>query len=100
MAFTLQVVHRLWDPIDDNIDAIVTLDDGRRYGATFFTIANIQRLLERYRSTGECAKGLYFWGPDLIILRELTVDAMERTIADLIANNELDRALVRLESRE
>jgi hypothetical protein len=73
------------DALDDNVDVFVDFVTGERYVATFFTIANIQRLMDKDAETGECAGGLYFWATDMVIVRSLTRQNIERTIADLLA---------------
>ena len=40
------------DPINDNVDVEIKMDDGRVYSATFFTMENIKRLLQRWQTTG------------------------------------------------
>jgi hypothetical protein len=42
-----------WNPEDDNSDAIVTFQDGSRWGATFFSYQNIRTLVERWKLSGE-----------------------------------------------
>lgn len=73
------------DELDDNVDVFVDFVTGERYVATFFTIANIRRLMDKDAETGECANGLYFWATDMVIVRSLTRDNVERTIADLLS---------------
>jgi hypothetical protein len=45
------------NPENDNVDVYVRFEDGETYVATFFTIANVESLLERYATTGECGAG-------------------------------------------
>jgi hypothetical protein len=57
----------------------VRLGDGSRWGATFFTRANIDALFEKNRRTGECGGGLYFWSTGMIIVDQLdpaTIDSL------------------------
>jgi hypothetical protein len=74
------------DALDDNVDIHVEFATGERYVATFFTTANIQRLMDKDAETGECAGGLYFWATDMVIVRSLTRENIERTIADLLSS--------------
>jgi hypothetical protein len=84
------------DRHDDNVDVEVILNDGERYTATFFTITNIQQLMARYRGTGECANGLYFWSSRMIIVNELTRDAIVATVANLFDTGEFESAFEKL----
>ena len=79
-------------PLDENIDVEVVFEDGTRYVATFFTLANIKMLFEKNARTGECANGTYFWASDMIIVRALTMESVYRAVADLIASGEFEKA--------
>lgn len=61
-----------WDPVSDNLDAEVTLADGRRFTATFFTLENLRRLFDKNRATGECCRGTYLWAANMIIVEQLS----------------------------
>ena len=87
--FKLQVVGpQVWSPTDDNVDVEVRLPNGDLYVATFFTLANLQRLFEKNRESGECLSGRYFWASDMILVEELTIESMTDAVEDLIANGE------------
>lgn len=83
---------------DGNVDVLVELNDGRRFGPTFFTIENLRSLMERGSVTGECAGGLYVWASDMIVVEVLSVDVIQRSIEALIEAEELDRACAPLAS--
>ena len=55
------------DPNNDNVDVEVTFPNGESFSAVFFTLQNIETLMKRYKKTGECADGLYFWVSDMVI---------------------------------
>jgi hypothetical protein len=80
------------DPDDDNVDVIVHFGTGQRYNATFFTLQNLQSLMENYRETGECAAGLYVWSANMIVVSRLTRENIERAVADLLASGEFGAA--------
>jgi hypothetical protein len=80
------------DPNDDNVDVFVNFTNGVRYVATFFALANLRTLLEKYRQTGECAGGTFVWSTYMIVVEHLTREAVEKTVADLIATGEFGRA--------
>jgi hypothetical protein len=70
----------------ENVDAEVILLDGTRWSATFLSIREIQRIMDRWRSTGECAGGAYFQCPDLVIIRDAGIPAMMRALEDALAS--------------
>jgi len=89
--------RQAWDSSRDNVDVEVTFDDGRRFGATFFTLQNIEKLFHKNRTTGECAGGLYLWAANMILVRALSMEVIETTVRDLLQNEEFDAAFARLD---
>lgn len=85
---------------NDNVDVEVSLDNGERYTATFFTIENITSILAKYKETKECCSGLYFWASDMIVVDKLDDDVIKQTIQDLIKTEELDRAFSLLDNEK
>ncbi len=97
-SFTFKVLgSQEWNREDDNIDVEITLENGDRYGATFFTIKNLERLFEKNKRTGEFAAGSYLWATDMLIVEELTHAAMNRALHDLVLSGQLSVACSRLE---
>lgn len=75
------------DPVSaENIDAEITMPDGTRWSGTFLTLAEIGRVMERWRISGECHAGAYFRCPDLVIIHSpgisAMVEALEAALAD------------------
>jgi len=68
----------------DNIDAVIETPDGRRWGATLITIREVERILERWKRSGESAGGLYVRIPDLILMSGPGVEQMVAAILDLV----------------
>jgi hypothetical protein len=79
------------DPEDDNVDVYVHFEDGRSYIATFFTLRNIERLMEKDRRTGESGGGLHFWATDMVIVRRLDPETVRLAIEDIIASGDLEQ---------
>ncbi|HZS09707.1 MAG TPA: hypothetical protein VFD58_33075 [Blastocatellia bacterium] len=76
------------DPANDNTEVIVTFADESRWSATFFTYANVLSLVERYRESGECFSGKYFWARDMILVDEISRPKIEEVIARLLTTGE------------
>lgn len=96
-AYEVLVLNGIQDAIDDNVDVEVRFTDGRRFSATFITVANVKALLRRFQDTGECAHGSYFWAADMIVVPELSLDLVCRTVADLIEQEHFEQAFARLD---
>ena len=76
------------DPDNDNVDVQVTFPNGDDFSATFFTLQNIDTLMQHYTQTGECAAGSYFWASNMIIVQKLTEQTICEAIDDLLAEEE------------
>src|SRR5690606_31106041 len=53
----------------ENADGWVLVPGGGEWSATFLTHREMGRVMERWRSTGECLGGAYFTCPDLVVTR-------------------------------
>lgn len=97
MDFELILVHDVADIENDNIDFRVKLKDGREFWGTFFTLKNIEYLMQKnVCEGGEWSEGRYFWSANMVIVSQLTQDKMEAAIADLINRHLIDAALYEL----
>jgi hypothetical protein len=77
------------DPDNCNVDVEVQFVSGERYVATLFTIENIETLMSRCKTSGECNAGSYFWAADMVIIEKMTLEAIQELIEYLIDDNEL-----------
>jgi hypothetical protein len=84
----INIVHKLHDVTDANVDVEITLDDGRVFSATFITPANIQTIMARYQSSGECENGLYFWASDMIVIKCLDPLSIETCIRSIVESEQ------------
>ena len=78
------------DPNNDNVDVQVTFPNGESFSAVLFTLQNIDTLMKKYKKTGECADGLYFWASNMMIVQELTEQTLCETIDNLLAEEEFE----------
>lgn len=84
-----------WDIHNDNTDVFVEFEDGERWGASFFTYSNINKLVEKNKITGECLNGKYFWSSDMILIDEVSRKRIEEVIAYLINEGEFNSIFTR-----
>jgi hypothetical protein len=87
IAFLLESEEEI-DEVD-NVDVIVRLGDGTTWTATVFTLSEVQRLMDRWSSTGEALAGRYFWCWDGLIVREPGVTAIVDVISGLVASGDV-----------
>ena len=85
-----------WNADDDNTDVVVTFSDGTRWGATFFTYANILTLAKKNQQTGEELSGAMFWCADMVLVDRLSRPHIEVVVRELLRTGELTQAFVRL----
>jgi hypothetical protein len=99
-----EVVFRLGDGDDpatvENVDATVVVRGGGHYAATFLTLDEIDRIMRRYETTGECLSGAYFSCVDLVIMRRPGVAGMAEAVADFAGSGGMPRHLTRLDLDE
>ena len=90
--YELTIYHGIapFDPNNDNVDVEVTFQNGESFSAVFFTLQNIETLMKRYKKTGECADGLYFWASDMVIVQQLSEKIICATIDNLLAEDEFE----------
>ncbi len=95
----VKIEIRWWqntDVHDDNVDVQVVLSDDRIYFAQIFTVFNIIKLMDKFRTTGECNFGSYFWACDMIIVQSLTTEIIENAIRDLAKSGRFEEALCQI----
>ncbi len=71
---------------DDNFDVVVKLEDGRMFGATFFTVTNVSSLMGKWRASGEYGGGMYFWASYPIIVEQISYETVSKVVAAMIAD--------------
>ena len=69
--------------------------DGRVWGARLHTPESVRAILDEWRRWGERhgeRSGLYFWAPDVIVVCEISRDAIVTLVEDLMVEGELELA--------
>lgn len=86
--------------VRDRRESSSPLSDGRRFGASVFTLANLESLLRKHERSGENAGGLYLWAARMMVMRELSLEGMRKMVEGLIADGELEQAFELLDPIE
>ena len=83
-----------------NVDVFVDLPDGSRWSATVFTLAEVERLMNLWASTGdgEALAGRCFWCPGGLIVREPGATAIAAVLAGLLESGDLRKILLQINS--
>jgi hypothetical protein len=69
-----------------NIDAVITfLPDKTRWAASFMTLQEIEKIMSRWRISGEYLNGKYFTCQDLVIVSEPGVSSIMDSLDDILA---------------
>ncbi|GEJ46278.1 hypothetical protein [Chryseobacterium sp. ON_d1] len=77
--------YNINDYYDDNIDLNIILPTGRVFFSTFFTMLNINNLIEKDNT-------LYFWAMDMIIVKDLRKETIRNVILKMIDDGYLESA--------
>ena len=91
----LEFEHVQFEPQNSKNDFCnihVDLPDGRHYGINVWTYGFLSTTINNNRLSGKNLAGLYLQPPDLLV-DELSRNCIERSIADLLANYDLEEAL-------
>lgn len=79
--FQIKVLHSIDMTDDDNVDVIISLDNGEEYHGTFFTLKNVQNLMNRWKLTGESPRNIAcFWASNAVIVEKLSLSTMESVV--------------------
>ena len=82
-----------WDDIENDFaNIIVDTLDGRSYGINIWTYKFLETAVNIDKENGENLNGLYLVPPDLFV-KELSRNCIEKTIADLLKNGNLEDIL-------
>ncbi len=76
--------------------------DGRGWCARLHTPESVRTILDEWRRRGERRgelAGLYFWAPGVIVVGEITHDAVAALVEDLISEGEFELAFAPLDQR-
>ncbi|WP_151742062.1 hypothetical protein [Acinetobacter seifertii] len=89
--FKLLVMHELdnFNVAEQNIDFNVTVDN-IKYAGTAVTLKNIEYLMEKFRTSGDCHFGRYFLQSNMLILEEMTIDCLRDALLDIVKNKTLN----------
>lgn len=84
--------------LSDLTDVEVRSPDQRRWVGTVGTLEAIDQIMTRYRRTGECLAGTYFWSSGLLILRDAEEEAAFDALEDLVRSGEHEACFEEVES--
>jgi|GEM_PF-1964932 len=83
-GFSIEVWHDIDGAAD--VEFLVNLD-GTRYFGWAFTLAGIEAIMRKDGTTGECLGGAYFRADGLIVVKDISGQALVETVSDLIKEN-------------
>ncbi|WP_025665359.1 hypothetical protein [Aquimarina megaterium] len=82
-----------WDDLENDFaNIIVDTLDGRSYGINVWTYKFLDTAINENKENGENLNGLYLVPPDLFV-KELSRNCIEKTIANLLKNGNLEDTL-------
>ncbi|MEU0941597.1 hypothetical protein ABZ379_02220 [Streptomyces canus] len=95
-SYLPDVDEALEDVRDVDVEVRLTAD-GSRWSATVFTLAEVERVMEKGARTGEDLDGRFFWCSDGLIVRDPGVDNMTRVLVGLLDTGDVECILQRLD---
>jgi len=85
--------YHLSDTLNNNLDINVILGNDKVYFFTLFTLENINYLMNKKDSE---FSNLYFWANDMLIVKDLKLETIKKTISDLIDKDYFDNIFVQI----
>lgn len=83
-----------------NVDGWIDVPGHGSWAGTFLSLAEVSRLMEHWRETGENASGAYFVAIDGIIMRDPGVASILLAAQDLVATGDYETYLIKSEDIE
>lgn len=78
------------DRFDSNSDVVFELNDGSKWGATFFTYQNIETLRKKNQQSGECLNGSYFCAEAMILVSEMSEEVIGAVLQGMLSSGEIE----------
>ena len=77
-------------PLDevDDVDMWVIFANGERWSGTIYTLDVVHHTMERWRLTGECLGGSFFYVWDGLIVRDRGIPGMVDVVDDLVRSGD------------
>ena len=85
-----------FNPKRGNTDVIVSLEDGRKYIASFFAYDNVDDLRLEHQLNGDFLNGSYFWDKNMILVEECSLQTIESVVNDIIEEGNFEEAFRKL----
>jgi hypothetical protein len=79
-----------FNPKRGNTDVIVSLEDGRKYIASFFAYDNIEELRIQHEINGDFLHGSYFWAKNMVLVKECSPDVIDPVVKNMIDEGEFN----------
>lgn len=87
----MEIIGMVKDKYNSNHDVIVELTNSKKYVATFFTLKNIEYLMEfSEKISGERNNGSFFWASDMCIIKVIDEQLIRETIIFMIQEDYFD----------
>jgi hypothetical protein len=80
----------------ESVDVNLLVDGDGEWTATMLTIAEVQRLMRVWRTTGECLGGRFFQCRDLVLIDEPGLTQVVEILGELVRSGEYRDVLVQV----
>ncbi len=90
----LSIGKQTTDHIDETgeyTDVVVSLDNGKKYIASFFSYESIEKLKLKHQKTGDYLSGKYFKVDNMVLIERCVEEEIEKVVMDLMDEGEFGR---------
>jgi hypothetical protein len=77
-------------------DVILTMRNGAKYYASFFSYDHLESLREEHIKSGAFLNGTYFWSKRMVFVEDCSRETIEKVVLDLVEEGELQEAFQKL----
>jgi len=67
-----------------NTDVLVTLNNGKKYIASFFSYNYVEAIKNEHERNGEYLNGKYFWDKNMVLVRDCSIKTVEQVVNEVI----------------
>ena len=85
------------NPECGSVEVELTTKNGDKYLSNFVTLEYIRRISRKNKVKGECADGVYYWMPQMVVIERITPENIRKTIDYMIEHLEIDETFEKLE---
>ena len=79
-----------------NTDVVVTLDNGKKFIASFFSYKYLNKINHEHIKSGEYLRGNYFWDKNMVLVKDCSNKTIKPVVINLMDEGNFEEAFMEL----